>query len=185
MPLPPLDKHPNAPRILLWPLEALVAFFIVLEGFLTPLLRPLAQWILKLEILARLEEIAQGLPPYGILAFLAVPFAFAEPAKLYSLYLIGTGHSATGAVLLALAHLLTLVVVERLYLACEAKLRTIPWFAALMDWLIGIRDRLLEWARSTRFFASAVKVRQHVGALSVQVMAKVRGLLDRLRFPKG
>jgi hypothetical protein len=51
------------------------------------------------------------------------------------------------------------------------KLKTISWFAKLMDWLTGIRDRRLAWARATR-----------VWALSVQFKRTARILVEKVRL---
>ncbi len=64
---------------------------------------------------------------------LAVPFAFAEPAKIYALYLMTEGHFATGLVTISMAYLVSLLVVERIYHAGQGKLQTIVWFAKLMQ----------------------------------------------------
>ena len=45
--------------------------------------------------------------------------------------------------------------IERVYSAGRDKLRTIGWFARLMDWLIDFRDRVFAWVPATergRFF---------------------------------
>jgi hypothetical protein len=59
-----------------------------------------------------------------------------------------------------MAYLVSLVVVERIYHAGRAKLKTIAWFAKLMDWLTGIRDRLLAWVRASRIWALSVRFKQ-------------------------
>src|ERR1019366_4992711 len=71
----------------------------------------------------------------------------------YALYLMTGGHFTTGLVTIAMAYLVSLVVVERIYSAGRTKLATIAWFAKLMDWLTSNRDRFLAWARATRVWA--------------------------------
>jgi hypothetical protein len=116
------------------------------------------------------RDIVAALPSYAILLLLAVPVAFAEPAKIYALVLTGEWHFATGIATMAMAYLVSLAVVERIYHAGQVKLKTISWFAKLMDWLTGIRDRLLAWARATR-----------VWALSVQFKRTARVLVEKIR----
>ena len=52
-----------------------------------------------------------------------------------------------------------------------APLKTISWFAKLIDWLTGIRDRLLAWARATR-----------VWTFSVQFKRTARVLVEKIRL---
>lgn len=180
--MPPQDESASPHNLLLWPAEALVAVYVVLDDILTPIFQPLARWVGTLPLVLRLQKIATDLPPYGILGLLALPLAIAEPAKIYGLYLVGTGHWIAGLVVLALAYFVSLVVVERIYSVGKAKLRTIRWFASVMDWLIDYRDRLHEWARSTRIWAYAEKIEQHVRAISVRVKERARGALAWLRL---
>lgn len=182
MPRPLRDDTLGLWRILLRLAEVLIAVYLVIDGLVTPVLRPLVLWIIRNQVFVRVLKLATDLPPYGILALMAAPFAIAEPAKLYALYLIGTGHSTRGLLVLGLAHLVTLVVVERLYTAGRAKLRTIRWFARIMDWLIGYRDRLLRWARSTPIWAYAARLRQRLRVVSRRTREKIRRFVARLRL---
>jgi hypothetical protein len=75
--------------------------------------------------------------------------------------------------MMGLAYLVSLVVAERIYNAGRAKLRTITWFAKLMDWLIGNRDRLLAWARTTWIWTFSIKFKRSVRELITKI---------RLRF---
>jgi hypothetical protein len=161
-------------RILLAPAKAVVVFYLILDAIFAPIFRPLYRWLIKLRYVVRFQEIIAALPPYAILVALAVPFAFAEPAKLIALYLIAIGHLTAGIILTALAHLVTLVIVERIYHAGREKLRTIPWFARLMDWLGGVRDRFLAWARATWVWAFTVKVKQKVKQSARALAAKLK-----------
>jgi hypothetical protein len=157
-------------RLLLLPAKAVVVLYVVLDGIVTPVFRPLIRWVARLRLVIRLQDIVAALPPYAILGLLSIPFAVAEPAKIYALYLMTKGQFATGLVTIAMANLVMLLVVERIYHAGRAKLKTIPWFAKLIDWLTGIRDRLFAWARATRIWAFSVKLRQNARAL----VAKLR-----------
>ena len=142
-------------RIWAWPAQAAVAVYFVLNEIAGFALRPLNRWLNSLAIVARLSAWIDGLPAYVVLFILLVPFAIAEPAKIFALYLMGTGHFVVGAALIVAAYLVSLLVVERLYRAGRAKLRTITWFAKLMDWLFALRDRFLAWARATAAWQKA------------------------------
>lgn len=174
--MPATDKSKGLRRLFLWPAEAVVFLYVVLDAIAMPVVRPLLRWVAKLRFVIRLQDLVAVLPPYAILVLLAVPLAFAEPAKIYALVLMGQGHFTVGFVTIALAYLVSLVVVERIYHAGKTKLKTIVWFGKLMDWLTGNRDRLLDWARAT-----------WIWKLSVEFKQTARDLLVKLRhwFPAG
>ncbi|WP_374308325.1 hypothetical protein [Methylocella sp.] len=146
--------------------EALVVFYLALDAVFTPLFRPLARWAARLRIVLRLQDAIAALPPYAILVALAVPFAVAEPAKLYALVLIADRRWLAGAIVMGAAYVVSLLVVERIYAAGRAKLRTIPWFARLMDWLVDLRDRLLAFARATRAYGIFMDAKRRLAPLA-------------------
>ncbi len=156
--------------------EALIVFYLALDSLAAPLFRPLIRWFSKFRFVIRLQDVVAKLPPYGILVVLAVPFAIAEPAKLLAVILFATGHAIVGIILFALAYFVTFVVVERIYSAGRDKLRTIGWFARLIDWLFDFRDRVLAWARATQAAALFSAVKRRVGEFIARV---------RLRFGLG
>ena len=168
------DKNSSIRGLFLLPAKAVVILYVVLDGIVTPVVRPLLGWVARLRFVIRLQDIVAALPPYAILVLLAVPFAFAEPAKIYALYLMAEGQLATGLLTISMAYLVSLLIVERIYHAGRMKLATIPWFAKLMDWLIGIRDRLLAWARATRVWAFSVKLKQNARALAAKLRLRFR-----------
>ena len=168
------DEKSRLRRLLLLPAKAVVAVYVVLDGIVTPLVRPLIGWVARLRFVIRLQAIVAGLPPYAILVLGAVPFAFAEPAKIYALYLMTEGHFETGLITIAMAYLVSLLIVERIYHSGRAKLHTIPWFAKIMDWLTGIRDRLLAWGRATQIWAFSVKLMRRARALAAKLRLRFR-----------
>ena len=138
-----------------WPAQAGVVVYVVLNEIAGFALRPFNRWLNSLAIITRVGAWIDSLPAYVVLVVLAIPFAIAEPAKILALYLMGTGHVVVGLVLIVAAYLVSLLVVERLYHAGRRKLLTIPWFARLMKWLTGMRDRFLDWARQTAVWQKA------------------------------
>jgi hypothetical protein len=172
--MPAQDQTRGLRRALLLAAETLVVIYVALDAVFTPIFRPLIRWTAKLRLVIRLQEIVARLPPYGILALLTLPFAVAEPAKVYALFLMGTGHLKTGVIVMAAAYLVSLLVVERIYQAGRSKLRTIGWFAKLLDWLVLFRDQLLAWARATPAWIFASKLKQ-----------RARGVVRSLRLRLG
>jgi hypothetical protein len=163
------DKNSSLRRVLLLPAKAVVVLYVVLDGIVTPVVRPLLGWAARLRFIIRLQDVVAALPPYAILVSLSIPFAFAEPAKLYALYLMAEGHFVAGFFTISMAYLVSLLIVERIYHAGRVKLKTIPWFAKLMDWLTGISDRLLAWGRATRIWALFVKLKRSARALAAKL----------------
>lgn len=143
-------------RLLLIPLDLLVGFFVLLDELARPIYRPLLRWFAGLRIVARAEVWIAGLPPYGVLATLALPFAVAEPAKLLALVVMARGAFLPGLLLMGTAHLVSFLVVERIYHAGRAQLLRIGWFAWCMSLLTQIRDAILARLRDTAMWRRAV-----------------------------
>jgi hypothetical protein len=145
-------------RALLLPFEVVVAALLLLDEILRPLYRPLIRWVAGLALVARLEAAIRPLPAVAILALLAVPFGVAEPLKLLGLYWLGTGRFTTGLATLAFAHAASFLLVERIYHAGREKLLTIRWFAAVIGFIVQLRDAILARLRATKLW-SAVNTR--------------------------
>ena len=172
--LPAKNEIRGLRRFLLLVAKAVVVVYVILDGIATPVIRPLLRWVARLRFVIRLQDIVAALPPYAILVLLAVPLVFAEPAKIYALVLMGEGHFASGLTMMAMAYFVSLVVAERIYAAGREKLRTIAWFATLMDWLIGNRDRLLAWARTTWIWTFSIKFKRSVRELITKIRLRFR-----------
>lgn len=145
-------------RPLLVPLDLLIGLVVLLDELARPLYRPLLRWFAGLRIVARAEAWIAGLPPYGVLATLALPFAVAEPAKLLALLVMARGAFVPGLLLMGMAHLLSFLVVERIYHAGRAQLLSIGWFARCMGLLTDIRDAVLARLRDTVLWRRAVEL---------------------------
>ncbi|MCI0599102.1 MAG: hypothetical protein L0Y60_06220, partial [Beijerinckiaceae bacterium] len=138
------------------------------------IIRPLLWWVAGLRLVIRLQDVVAALPPYAILVLLALPIVIAEPAKIYALYLMSQGQLVVGLSTLAMAYLLSLVVAERIFRAGEARLRTIVWFAKLMDWLIDVRNQLLSWAGAPQIWAFSLKLRKRARELTAKLLLRFR-----------
>jgi len=87
----------------------------------------------------------------------AVPFVIIEPIKVAAIWWAGIGHVITGTIGLLLAHALSLLVVERIFHAAYVPLMRIGWFATLLGWLFGIRDRAIELVKATSAWKMAAR----------------------------
>lgn len=145
-------------RALSIPVAALVLAYDALDATFGPFVRPVIAWASGLKLFRRLGGWIGGLPPYGALALLAAPFAAIEPFKFVALYWLAEGHFALGAGALFCAHLLSLLVCERIFHAGKARMLEIGWFAAAYGFVDGLRTRAMAWLRSTAAWAAAASV---------------------------
>jgi hypothetical protein len=93
----------------------------------------MVRWLSALAFVRHLDILVASLPRFAVLILFAVPFAVAEPAKIYALVLIAKGHVVIGLAIIVLAYLMSFVVVERIFHAGREKLLTYPWLRWLMD----------------------------------------------------
>jgi hypothetical protein len=155
----PLPERSLPARILFALLRAVLTALIVIDEMARPLYRPLIAWFALLRIVARMEEAIARQSRLAILALLAVPFAIAEPLKLLGLWMMADGRARTGIVVFAFAHLVSFLLVERIYHAGRDKLLTYGWLAWIMGLLVRLRIRALDWIRSSAAYAFALRSR--------------------------
>jgi len=146
--------------------EIVVAIYVILDAIVRTLFRPITLLLNRLRIIATIEAFIASLPAYAVLVMLILPFAVAEPAKIYAVYLITTGHRMTGLIALGLAYLVSVLVVDRIFHAGKPKLLSIPWFAKLWGWISAHKERLMTWMKSTAVWRRAgeikARMRQYV-----------------------
>ena len=157
-PTPDEKRNPVA-RVLFAILRAMLTVVIVFDEIARPLYRPLIDWVASLRIVARMEAVIARQSRLAILALLAVPFALAEPLKLLGLVMMADGRFRTGLVVFAFAHLVSFLLVERIYHAGRDKLLTYGWLNWLMTLLDRLRRRALDWVRSSAAYAFAIRAR--------------------------
>jgi hypothetical protein len=136
-------------RILSVPLAAVVLVYDGFSAVFGPLVRPVVAWAAELQMFRRIGRWIGLLPPYGALALLAVPFAAIEPFKVVALLWLAEGRFVIGLVTLVGAYLLSFLVCERIFHAGKNKLLRIDWFAWCYLYMVRVRARAMEWARST------------------------------------
>jgi hypothetical protein len=149
-------------RLLRLPAEIIVGLYLVVDGVIAPLFRPVMRLLSRLAIVQRIEQWIVSLPPYVILALLVVPFGIAELAKAYAVFLMGTGHFKTGFTVFVGAYIVSILVCERIFQAGKPRLMTIGWFATLFNWVMAYKDRILDWFRTTEIWRLAVGLKQKV-----------------------
>ena len=173
------DPKPSLSRaILSVPAEIVVGLYVVIDGIVSPLFRPLVRGLSSLQLVKRLERAIGSMPPYLLLVLLVVPFGFAEIAKVYALIMMGEGHFKGGMTMFIMAYVVSILVCERTFHAGKSQLLTIPWFATLYNWVMMIRDHILAWFRTTRIWAKGAELRR-------TIRLATHRLKDRLRATFG
>ena len=137
-------------RAATFPGSAVVASFTLLDMFGTPVFSPLARRLVETGPIAWVRDGSRRLPAYAALAALAVPFIVAEPAKIYGLVLIGRGHFVWGVATIVIAYLVSLVLVDTILEGAKPQLRSIEWFARLLDWMTSIKIAVTEYVTASR-----------------------------------
>ncbi|WP_188080172.1 hypothetical protein [Neorhizobium sp. P12A] len=117
----------------LWPLRIAVVTLVLITEIARPLYRPLVQWFSGLALVKQLDPVIGSLPRLAVLILFAVPFAVAEPLKIYALVLIAKGRLVVGLTIIVFAYLMSFVLVERIFHAGREKLLTYNWFKWLME----------------------------------------------------
>jgi hypothetical protein len=92
----------------------------------------------------------ENLGPYQSLFLLAVPTATVEPLKLVAVAVAGEGHWIAGTAMIVTCYLLSLVLVERLFIIVKPKLLTITWFAKLWTIILAVRTWIIASFRRMR-----------------------------------
>src|SRR4051812_38086708 len=104
---------------------AAVLYFLLGAIFFS-FIRPISRALARLGLFDKLSQAIASLGPYTTLALFVVPLAVLEPAKPVGLYFIAEGHYVRGVIVIAVAELLKIVIVERIYHIGRPKLMTIP-----------------------------------------------------------
>lgn len=159
--------------------QIFVTLWVIADAILSPIFRPLMRWLSRLRLIQAIERGIASLPAYGVLALLAAPFAVEELAKVYSFVLMGGGHFKSGVLLYIACHVFAILVCERIYRAGEDKLMTIAWFARLMTWLKGYKDRLVAWVKATSFYRRAAILKRRIVERTRAFLSRTRAALRR------
>jgi hypothetical protein len=170
------DSRPvNWRRLLLLPLQIVVALLVIIDELARPLYGPLVRWFASLRVVAIGEATVARLPRFVILILLVVPLAIAEPLKVYGLIVMGEGKLIRGVLILAFAYLASFLLIERIYEAGKPKLMTIGWFAQLMGLIAWIRSTIIDWVKRTPVWALVTATREMARRLVSTFRTERRG----------
>lgn len=141
-------RRRSAWQLLLVPLRFVIAVLVLINEVARPLYRPFVNWFSSLSIVVHFGEFVGSLPRGVILVLFVVPLAIAEPLKIYALFVIARGHVISGLVIIALAYLMSFLLVERLFHAGREKLLTYGWLKWTMDRVETVRNSVADMKRS-------------------------------------
>jgi hypothetical protein len=158
--VPGPDPNPRrrrlSERLLSAPLFALAIVWVLFDDLFRSLVKPAVGWLATLRPFARIEAWVRRQSPYVTLALFLVPLAIIEPMKLLGLYYLGQGQVTAGVVTFVVAKIVGIGLAERLFALSRDKLLSIRWFAVAYGWVIGLRDRVHDYLRTTRFWPALV-----------------------------
>lgn len=129
--------------------------------------RPLSEalaWLGEFRIVARLERVIAGLPPYAALAALALPTSVLFPLKLLAVYLVAQGKVVAAGLLFVGAKIASTALIARLFMLTRPALMRLSWFAAIYDVVMPWKETLFakiraSWAwRYGRMLKTAVRL---------------------------
>lgn len=120
---------------------------ILLDELVRPLYRPLLDRLAALKLMQAFERWVGSLPPYAILVLIAVPYGVVEPVKFLALIHMANGHVRTGTALFLFAHLVSFVLIERIFTAGKAQLMTVRWMAWGIETAASVHRSVVEWLK--------------------------------------
>jgi hypothetical protein len=140
-------------RLLLWAVRSLATLLFALVLLFEEWgWRPLAELmatIARLRLLARLEAVIMGLPPYAALAVFVLPSGLLFPVKLLALWLLAQGKLVMAGLLLAGAKVVSTALVARIFMLTRPALMQLAWFARLYNWLVPWKEAIFAQVRAS------------------------------------
>jgi hypothetical protein len=129
---------------------------VVLEDVIWAGARAVLRRVTRLRVVRRLQTEMGRLPGWAALPIFAIPEVIAKAGEVWALTLLARGHAASFVLAYGLVRLLSTLVAVFVYMACEAALLRIAWFAALVRWVLAVRDWSLARLRPLRTHMRAV-----------------------------
>lgn len=152
-----------------WIFRLVAALVIVLDELVRPIYRPLIARLAALGIMQAFERWIGRLPALAVLILLLVPYAVVEPLKFVGLVWAADGWPKRGTALFLLAHLVSFVLIERIFTAGRPQLMTIPWMAWVIDTANAVRGRIVV---ALRLEAAKRRIRRLVRRLRAELRGR-------------
>ena len=165
-------------------IELLFALILLFEEWGWRPLAALLARLAKYPLVAKVEALISGLPPYGALVVFAAPSLLILPLKLVAIFLIANGHTLSAALLFIGAKIAGTAILARLFMLTQAKLMQISWFARGYNWLMPWQERMFAVVRASWAWRYGRIVKYRVGqaikARWVEVRPDLVALRDRM-----
>jgi hypothetical protein len=160
---------------------AIAVVYFLMDAIFATVAIPLSRWLAAHLAFARIHRWVLSLRPYPTLLLFIVPLIVLEPAKPIAAYLVGTGHAMLGLAILAIAEILKLVFIERLFSVSRDKLLSIPAFA----WGYGKYSAAKAWLTSLEAWRVAMRWNRIVRSTIQRSVSELPVSSDRrhLGFP--
>jgi len=141
----PADKRSEGPLTVrrlvkraLTPLVMVIAaLYFLIDALFYAIIKPVTDWIGRLDIFPRLRAWIRSLGPYQMLALFLVPLIILEPVKPVGTWLCLNHHMVSGILVLVIGEILKVTIVERLFQLGRDKLMTIRAFAWAYNFIEG------------------------------------------------
>jgi hypothetical protein len=146
--------------------------------------RPLSAalaWLGEFKIVARLERVIAGLPPYAALAALALPTSVLFPLKLLALYLVAQGKVVAAGFLFVGAKIASTALIARLFMLTRPALMQLSWFAALYNVVMPWKEALFEKIRASWAWRYGRMLKNRVRLEVKQAWIRLKPAAERAR----
>lgn len=130
-------------------LNLLLALVLLFEEWGWKPLQAALAWLARFRLVARIEALIAGLPPYPSLAVFALPTTILFPVKIGALWLLAGGHVLTAGALLAGAKIVSTALVARIFTLTKPALMQIGWFARAYAWFVPWKEALFARVRES------------------------------------
>ena len=160
-----------------------ILIFFLFEDLFLFLLRPLFRTLGRLAPFVALGARLKRLPPYVALVIFIIPFVLLEPPKIFSVFLIGTGHFVSGTIMLIVSYILSLFIVERMFHVTRDQLLSIAWFARGFHLVMKIKGWAFEQMKSSAIWRWSRPLARWISATAKATLTWLWGHVQRVTQP--
>ncbi len=130
-------------------LQPLFVIWFLLEELFITVFGPLVRAFRRLRVVQGIERVMVASPRWIALLWFILPIGAMFPLKLYTLFLIGTGHFILGGIGFLLIKIVGTTVGLWVYRVLRPnQLATFPWFVCVEAWVFRVREAIHTWIKS-------------------------------------
>jgi hypothetical protein len=158
----------------------IAAIYFLIDAVFYAIIKPIADWIGRLDIFPRLRAWIRSLGPYQMLALFLVPLIILEPVKPVAGYLWFQKQYTASVLVFTIGEILKVTIVERLFQLGRDKLMTIRAFAwtynFIQGWLNYLKS-LPPWQAVMRCFLA---IKAQARRITATIKAAAAGIKRRV-----